>query len=157
MPVARYPAPVRRRRAPGTADPNEVVAIFVPRPISGDPNEFNFRIVSLLVFGRDFADILWWFLGHDHTWRWVGGRRRGERLVNRASRERFDVLVEFELSGSGTNVVWRGCQGVGGRSRLAALRWRNGLGVSRTNGEEENRTERQTRRRDARCSVNEVV
>src|SRR5207245_2580243 len=36
-PIARDPALVRRRRAPGAADPKEIAAFIIPGPVAADP------------------------------------------------------------------------------------------------------------------------
>jgi hypothetical protein len=58
-PIARHPLALGRRDAPGATDPEEILAIHVPAPVTRDPDDIAFRFL----LRRFFGDGLGWLLG----------------------------------------------------------------------------------------------
>ena len=89
-PIAGDPLPTRRHVAPQATDPDVVVVLFIPGPVTGDPGDvFPFR----LLLGGEFFDQRRWGLLHDRRDDDVVRRRRGERFVQRAARVDLGVFV----------------------------------------------------------------
>ena len=132
QPVARHPISARRRVAPAAADPDEVIAVLVPRPVAGHPDDV---CAGGFFGGRHFLNRRRRRLRHDERRLRVGGNRFGEGFVNGAAGEQLAARRQFRRRHGGRRCPnpASGRKQSGDRpaapARLARVRHKNGRGL----------------------------
>ena len=87
-PITGNPLLLRRNRTPDTTHPKIVGSVFVPPPITRDPN----NVVTLwLVLRRNLINRFGWRLSNQDTQRWVRVDLLSKRFMNRTTRQRLGL------------------------------------------------------------------
>ena len=87
-PVAGNPLLSRRNRTPDTTHPKVTGSVFVPPPVTWDPN----NVVALrFVLGRNLINRFGWRLSNQDTQRWVRVNLLSKRFMNRTTRQRLGL------------------------------------------------------------------
>jgi hypothetical protein len=96
LPITGHPASIRRDRSPDAADPDEILPLFVPEPVAGNPSDV---ITLRLELRRNLVHVHRRLLGRNDARLRILRDLLGEGLVQRAAGEDFDVVVGVVVVG----------------------------------------------------------